>query len=174
MLTKRKLRRHTTRCVVRNHSAVQGWAIYRCHRLFGTPGNMAPPYRIILGNMAPPQEIWYPHVKSGNVASWVQNILVNVIPHAKYPSQFDGKVRKMKLGSKFTKTTVPLQSRISPCSYGNHFTLFMVPFMAAIAHHHLLLYLGCKPAVAININDLRFLCLLLAGNGSMWSLSIQS
>ena len=43
----------------------------------------------------------------------------------------------------------------------------MVPFMAAITHHHLLLYLGCKPAVAININDLRFLC-LLALSSSSW------
>ena len=66
----------------------------------------------------------------------------NLISHAKYPSQFDGKVRKMKLA------------------------LFMVPFMAAIAHHHLLLYLGCKPAVAININDLRFLCLLALSSSS--------
>ena len=72
------------------------------------------------------------------------NILVNLISHAKYPSQFDGQVRKMKLA------------------------LFMVPFMAAIAHHHLLLYLGCKPAVAININDLRFLCLLALSSSQKW------
>ena len=43
----------------------------------------------------------------------------------------------------------------------------MVPFMAAITHHHLLLYLGCKPVVAININGLRFLC-LLALSSSSW------
>ena len=45
--------------------------------------------------------------------------------------------------------------------------LFMVPFMAAITHHHFLLYLGCKPAVAININDMHFLC-LRALSSSSW------
>ena len=44
----------------------------------------------------------------------------------------------MKLDIKFAKTTVPLQIWICPCTYKNYFTLFMVPFMAAIAHHHLL------------------------------------
>ena len=38
--------------------------------------------------------------------------------------------------------------------------------MGVLIHH--LLYLGCKPAVAININGLHFLHLLLALSTSSW------
>ena len=62
--------------------------------------------------------IWHP-MPSGKLATKVITSLKNTM--------------KIYLDNKFT--TVPLQIRISPCSCRNHFTLFMVPFMAAIAHH---------------------------------------
>ena len=80
-------------------------------------------------------------------------------------------LQKYKKKQRYTSSlqrAVPLQIRIIQCSYWNHFTLFMVPFMGAVTHHHLLLYLGCKPAVAININGLHFLHLLLALSSSSW------